>query len=241
MPLNIYDKNDNYLGFIKESYPYNSNVFLVALTSYKITDKDLKVDKMKDYLASLSSCKNILGKINEEKFKKAVDELLKEEAPEFKELDYEDYMKCLFLKNCSDISKCFNEDLKVNDIKGYILFNMDDIAIKNNHIVINEDLNYIEEKASVVDVPIFAKIMDYPLVYTDIMGIGEGFLLGADLADFSRRNHSHSTKLNILSGNFSDTINLPVHIFCKKDLNLQLYFNGTRIDQVFCDGVFYSF
>ena len=85
-----------------------------------------------------------------------------------------------------------------------------------------------------------AKIIDYPIVETDIMGGGEGFLLGANLSDVGGRNHAHSTRLLIKSGNFTNSLDLPVIINARKGMTIQLYYNEKEINQVFCDGVIYK-
>jgi len=71
------------------------------------------------------------------------------------------------------------------------------------------------------------------------MGFGEGVILGADLADMGGRNHSHETKLKIVSGNFQGNVILPYIVYTKKDMEIQLYVAENKIKMVFSDGIIY--
>ncbi|NLN48683.1 MAG: hypothetical protein GX154_06265, partial [Clostridiales bacterium] len=89
--------------------------------------------------------------------------------------------------------------------------------------------------------PIFGEITGYPLFYTDIMGLGEGFILGANISDFGGRNHSHETRLKIKSGNYEDIFDFPIIINARMGMGIQLYLGEKKIEQLYCDGSLYKF
>lgn len=119
----------------------------------------------------------------------------------------------------------------------------DKLNFEDGSAIMDETIDYFPKDIADVDVnaPIYAKIIDYPIIKTDIMEIGEGLLLGADLSDYGGRNHAHTTVLKILSGNCTMEIELPIIVYAKKDMTVNLYMSGDRIRKVFCDGIMYKF
>ena len=61
MPFNVSNKNRKYLGFIQSAYPNYTNVFMVASTDVKLSDKDFNIKKIKSELAGFLGCKSIFG------------------------------------------------------------------------------------------------------------------------------------------------------------------------------------
>ena len=84
MPFNVYDKNRKFLGFIQAAYSQYTNVFMVASTDIKLTDKDFNMNIIKSELAGYLGCKNILGKINESRLNKSIDNIINKEFSKFK-------------------------------------------------------------------------------------------------------------------------------------------------------------
>ena len=267
MPIDIYDKNGIHQGIIRNRYLDKDNIYLVAITDLNSSDINCNEDKMKKYLAGILKVKNLFGKVDEDRLKEEIDNLRNSgQYAIFQQLPYYDFIKYLFLKNYS--GKNIEEYLEINGfieemIKGYMFFDINKVEIIDNKFVINEDMDYIQSEAIDFDLipkktfpyfidhkenewnsnlkPIFAKVTGYPIIHTDIMGAGEGFLLGANLSDFGGRNHSHETRLRIKSGNCEEIFDFPIFINAKKDMNIQLYMGEKNIEQIFCDGVIYRF
>lgn len=239
MPFNVCDKSGNHIGFIAAPYGLYFNVFMAAVTTEKIDDQQIDLNVIKDRTAAFYGCKNIFGKVNDEKFQMAITGLLEGDYSNYKNLSYNDFLKFLALKDLRDINKlvAYNKE----DIKGYVLIDIEKLRFQDGTAFIDEDVDYTYECKVDKDVPIYAKIIDYPIIYTDVMGIGEGLLLGADFSDFGGRNHTHTTILNVLSGNFATKLELPAIIYAKKDMLVKLYMNNDKINKIFCDGIIYKF
>lgn len=264
MPLDIYDNQGNHLGIICDRYLDKDNVYMVAITDLTADDISFDEDKMKKHIAGVLKVKGIFGKIDEDRLREEIENLrMPEEKQEFQQLSYEDFMKYVFFKNYS--GKKIREYLELDGlhedcIKGYILYDMKKAEIDNGKLCIGDNVDYLgeliddnlipkNESPYLIDQredvkiykmkPIFAKVIGYPVFSTDIMGFGDGVLLGADLADMGGRNHSHETILKIVSGNFQGNVILPYIVYAKKDMELQLYVAENRIKMVFCDGVIY--
>lgn len=161
------------------------------------------------------------------------------ELDEIKGRNKDEFIKYLLLKNSTDVEKHICFDTK--NIKGYILLDIDKINIENNTVILNEDLDYIEDMKLDEETPVYARVATLPVVTTDIMGLGTGLLLGADIADLGGRNHIHTTRFKMQSGNSITDIEVPAQLGIRKGMNIQLYFNGNKISKVFCDGVIYVF
>lgn len=263
MPVDIYDRNQEHIGIIRERYIDTDNVYMVAITDLNSADIAIDEDKLKKYMAGIVKVKSIFGKIDEDRLKEEIEELRISE--QYEQLSYDDFIKYLFLKNYS--GKSIENYLEINGfreelIKGYILLDIKKIEIKNGKLCIDDEMDYIlnetidydlipknnspylidQRKDEITDKikPIFAKITGYPILQTDIMGFGEGFILGGDLADLGGRNHSHETILRIKSGSYEDNIVLPIIVFAKAGMPIQLYIDEKKIEKVFCDGVIYK-
>jgi hypothetical protein len=241
MPFNVYDKNRKYLGFIQSAYPQYNNVFMVASTDIKLDDGDFNISSMKSELASYLGCKNILGKINEQRFSKSIDNIIIKEFGKFKDNTYEELMKLVYLRilRYEEISQY--KSIETEQINAFFLLDINNIVIDNGSIIIDEEVDYIFNEKIGNLAPMVAKIIDYPRIQIDSVLSGQGMLLGADIADLSGRTHIHQTKLKIKSGNFSSNLNLPVELYLKKGDTIQIYITNRVIKRVFCDGIIYEF
>ena len=241
MPFNVYDRNRKYLGFIQSAYPQYTNVFMVASTDVKLTEKDFNVNNIKSELAAYLGCKNILGKINEPRLSKSIDNIINKEFSKFKENTYEDLLKLVYLRILRYEENFYYKNLKKEQINAYFLVDINNVIIENNYLIIDEEIDYISNEKLENLIPMVAKIIDYPRIQIDSMSSGQGLLLGADLADLSGRNHIHKTKLKIKSGNFAYELNLPVELYLKKGDTIQIFVDNKVIKRVFCDGIIYDF
>ncbi|MGH4140180.1 hypothetical protein [Clostridium sp.] len=241
MTFNVYDKNKKYLGFIQSAYPKYTNVFMVASTDVKLGDEDFQINNIKSELAGYLGCKSILGKINEPRLSKSIDNIIIKEFSKFKDNTYDELLKLVYLRVLRYEEKSYFKDIKNEQINAYFLLDVNKVVIKNNAMIIDEEIDYLNTEKLENNVPMVAKIMDYPRIQIDSMSSGQGLLLGADLADLAGRNHVHKTKLKIKSGNFAYELNLPVELYLKKGDTIQIYVDNRVIKRVFCDGIIYDF
>ncbi|MBU3129255.1 hypothetical protein LGL55_03860 [Clostridium tagluense] len=241
MPFNVYDRNRKYLGFIQSAYPQYTNVFMVASTDVKLSDNDFNINKIKSELAGFLGCKSILGKINELRLTKSIDNIIIKEFGKFKDNTYDELLKLVYLRILRYEEDVYYKSIKKEQINAYFLIDINNVVIENNSIIIDEEIDYINSEKLENQIPMVAKIIDYPRIQIDSISSGQGLLLGADLADLSLRNHVHKTKLKIKSGNFAYELNLPVELYLKKGDTIQIYVDNRVIKRVFCDGIIYDF
>ncbi|HEY5588049.1 MAG TPA: hypothetical protein VIK86_03730 [Candidatus Paceibacterota bacterium] len=241
MPFNVYDKNRKYLGFIQCAYSQYTNVFMVSSTDIKLDNKDFDINNIKSELAGYLGCKSILGKINEARLSKSIDNIINKEFIKFKESTYNELLKLVYLRILRYEEKFYNKSIKNEQINAYFLVDINKVIIENDCMIIDEEIDYINKEKFENLIPIVGKIIDYPRIQIDSMSSGQGLLLGADLADLSGRNHIHKTKLKIKSGNFSYELNLPVELYLKKGDTIQIFVDNRVIKRVFCDGIIYDF
>lgn len=241
MPFNVYDKNKKYLGFIQSAYPHYTNVFMVASTDIKLVDKDFNINNMKSELASFLGCKSILGKINEARLNKSIDNIIIKEFSKFKDNAYEELLKLVYLRILRYEENPRYKNIENEEINGYFLVDVNNVIIENNSMIIDEEIDYITNEKIGKLIPMVAKVTDYPRMQIDSMTSGQGLLLGADLADLAGRNHIHRTKLKMKSGNFTYEINFPVELYIKKDDTIQMYIDNRVIKRIFCNGIIYEF
>jgi len=241
MPFNVYDKNKKYLGFIQSAYPQYTNVFMVASTSIKLEEKDFHINNIKSELAGYLGCKSILGKINEPRLSKSIDNIINKEFARFKENTHDELLKLVYLRILRYEERIYYKSIEKEQINAYFLVDINNVVIENDSMFIDEQIDYISNEKLENNVPMVAKIIDYPRIQIDSMSSGQGLLLGADLADLAGRNHIHKTKLKIKSGNFSYELNLPVEVYLKKGDTIQIFVDNRVIKRVFCDGIIYDF
>lgn len=241
MPFNVYDKNKKYLGFIQSAYPQYTNVFMVASTSIKLEEKDFHINNIKSELAGYLGCKSILGKINEPRLSKSIDNIINKEFARFKENTHDELLKLVYLRILRYEERIYYKSIEKEQINAYFLVDINNVVIENDSMFIDEQIDYISNEKLENNVPMVAKIIDYPRIQIDSMSSGQGLLLGADLADLAGRNHIHKTKLKIKSGNFAYELNLPVEVYLKKGDTIQIFVDNRVIKRVFCDGIIYDF
>ncbi|MEK6263368.1 MAG: hypothetical protein N2B06_01065 [Clostridium sp.] len=241
MPFNVYDKNRKYLGFIQCAYQQYANVFMVASTNIKLEDKDFDIVKIKSKLAGFLGCKSILGKINEEKLSKSINNIITKEFGKFDDNTFEELLKLVYLRVLRYEQILQYKSIENEKVNSYFLLDINNVVIQNDSIIIDEEIDYISNETIGNLIPMVAKITDYPIIQIESMSSGQGLLLGADLDDLAGRKHIHKTKLKIKSGNFSFDLNLPVELYLKKGDTIQIYIDNRVIKRVFCNGIIYEF
>lgn len=241
MPFNVYNKKREYLGFIQAAYPQYTNVFMVASTDIKLTQEDFNINEVKSKLAGYLGCKSILGKINEQRFSKSIDNIIIKEFKKFKDNTYEELLKLVYLRMLRSEENFHYKKVDITQINAYFLIDINNVIIENDSIIMDEEIDYICNKKIGNLIPIVAKITDYPIIQIDSLMSGQGLLLGADLADLVGRSHIHRTKLKIKSGNFTYELNLPVELYIKIGDIIEMYVSNRVVKRIFCDGIIYEF
>lgn len=236
----------------------NRRIIQVALTDQRIEYLNFDYEKIKNYIAERHSAKTLLGKIKEEALK---DELYKHwedeksqmiaEGEDFKNLykefqpknfDEKFIFRLFHLKNRMDIEPYWlGETLR---IEGFVLYDLDEGSLYDDKtLLLEEPIEYIETTEEYKGLkPTHFVVAQRPELSIVGMGIGEGLLLGANISDFGGRNHVHSTKLKLLSGNAVYSTEIPIHIHGKKGMALKMYVDQEKNTPVafLCDGVLYT-
>ncbi len=246
MPFDICDTAGNHIGVIYRSFPGHNDIFLIALTELGADDLITDISGIETHVAAVLDCKNMLGKVNRDKLNDTLEAKLREDFSHTGITDKTDFLKYMSLKNAyvrgyQPIEKVIKADISASKINGYLLFDINKLKLRNGKVYLDTKTDYMSHETIGYGPPVFAKIIDYPVLYTDIMGTAEGFFWGANLSDFGGRNHAHTTAMKLLSGNCEKELELPVYIHARKGMNIQLYMEGGKISRVFCDGVVYRF
>ena len=63
-----------------------------------LQDKDFNINKIKSELAGFLGCKSILGKINEARLTKSIDNIIVKEFGKFKDNTYDELLKLVYLR-----------------------------------------------------------------------------------------------------------------------------------------------
>ncbi|OEF95694.1 hypothetical protein [Desulfuribacillus alkaliarsenatis] len=258
MAFNVCDTEGKHLGVIYKSYTagykhgtgiyYDRKTMLVALTDETIEDIMLDESKIIEESAKLHKCISVFGRINEQRLKEELELKYQAQQDTVGEMSPKDFMKYLLVRDLYEFERSLPINLDTSKIEGYILLDIMNSAPKEGRIEIDFDINSLsKEKLSAQEAtfegeelkPLFAKIVNYPRLSLDVMGTGEGLLLGS-LADLGGRNHTHETKLKIQSGNVELDFALPMHAYIKKGMDLKLYLKGKNVIKIFCDGIIYE-
>lgn len=241
MPFNVYDRNKKFLGFIQCAYPQYTNVFMAANTDVKLNDNDFNINKVKSELASFLGCKSMLGKINEPRLNKSIDNIITKELGKYKNNSREELLKLVYLRILRDEDNFHYKKIENSQIRSYFLVDISKAVIENDSVIIDEEIEFINTDKIGNDIPMVAMITEYPRIQIDSMLSGQGLLLGANLEDLVGRTHFHRTKLKIKSGNFISNLDLPVELYLKKGDTIQIYIDNRVIKRIFCDGIIYEF
>lgn len=231
MPINVCDKDGKHIGIVHKRYLYECNICMVALTDVKASELNVDIEKMKGYVASQYGCKKMFGKIGEEELREKIYGLFK--SVNNSTLRYEEFLAVAYLRDIPEkkIEDIIDERVLENRIKGYVLYDFKKLSFKQNSIVINENLEYINKQIEYDwdKIAVFAKIIDYPVVETRSYYIK------------LNESYEYTTKIKIVSGNYEDEIKLPTILDCKKNMSIILSATKKKIDKAFCDGRIYIF
>ena len=236
----------------------NRRIIQIALTDQKIEDQNFDYEKIKKVIAERHSLKTFLGKIKEDALQEELrnhweneKSRMETEGENFKNLyrnfqpkDFDEgFIYRLFhLKNRLDIEPYWLGE--TIHIEGYILYDLNEGSFYDDKtLLLEEPLDYILNKEEYNGLkPTHFVVADRPKVSIVGMGVGEGLLLGASLSDFGGRNHVHSTKLKLLSGNAVYFMEAPIHIHTKKGMPLTMYVDQDKNTAAafLCDEVLYT-
>lgn len=251
MPFNVCDAGGNHLGLILKRISFTdwdapaarSTVYMVALTGQKLNEKDVDMARIRSYIY-LYEDKKLFGRRSEERLKKAMEEKLEREYAHLRPIEYHVFLKYYFLEvnarwRGEDVEQYLRVSLPEHTIRGFILLDHHKVTLQNSTLVMTGETDCTGEKASGMPPPLFARVAGYPVHKIEFMGVGEGLRPGANLSDFTGRNHTHSTELKIVSGNVTRKMLLPFHLMVKKDQQVKLYLSGGEIRAVFTGEAFY--
>ncbi|WP_069650018.1 hypothetical protein [Caloranaerobacter ferrireducens] len=239
MPFDVYDINNRHMGVITSLFPNNTDILMVGITNLKISDIELDLTGLKNYIAELYGCKNIFGKIKEDKLVETLRNVWENKYKSYGEYNEKLLFRLLLLEQLCDIESFIKIDK--SKIYGYLLLDRKNIEMNGENIIIKENIDYIEANDGHNGTPIYGKVIDYPIITVENIGVGEGLLLRTDFSHFGGRNHIHKTKFKILSGNAILPITVPISLMIKKDMIVQIYLEKRNIKKIFCDGVFYMY
>ncbi|KPU26828.1 hypothetical protein TR13x_07925 [Caloranaerobacter sp. TR13] len=239
MPFDVYDINNKHIGVITTSFPNDTDILMISITDLKASDIDLDIDSIKMYVAELYGCKNILGKIKEDKLVEILLNIWGNKYKSYGEYNEKLLFRLLLLEQLCNIERFIRIDK--SKIYGYLLLDRKNVDINGENIIIKENIDYIEANVGENGIPIYGKVVDYPIITVENMGVGEGLLLGADFSDFGGRNHTHKTKFKLLSGNVILPITVPISLRIKRGMTVKIYLEKRNIKKIFCDGVFYTY
>lgn len=238
--FNVCDREGRHLGFV-----YNKSAsdegWQVALSKSSLDNNCINWELVKARLADLYESRNIWGKIKEEALLETVKaEWEKEKALDSK-LDYHPHTsvelyKIMLLISAGDFSDCIN--FKGLDIDGFVFLGTSLNFYDQENLLLDAELDYVTER--VLDTPpVFGIVADYPRIGINVMGVGEGLLLGANWSDFGGRNHTHATVVRFRSGKVDAEFFIPIQIAFKKGEPVQFYLDQGQITRVFYDGAIY--
>lgn len=229
MPIDVCDKNGNHIGVVHKRFMDKWNICMVALTDVRARELKVDIEKIKELVAAEFGCKKMFGKVKEDELREKMYELLKSENRNI--ISYEELMITVFLNHFSEkkIENFIDEKALENKIRGYILYDLNKLELKQNSIAVNQDLGYINEQLELDwdKTAIYAKIIDYPILETS------SYYIKLNEA------YEYTTKIKILSGNYEEEMKLSTILDCKKDMGISLVASKKKIDRVFCDGRIY--
>lgn len=236
----------------------NRRIVRIALTDQRIEDGNFNYEEIRKGIAERHGARNLMRKIKEDALQEELHKYWEKEKTQMKaakegqqnlyrdfqprEFDEKFIYRLYHLKNRFSIKPYWlGEELQ---IQGFIFYDLDEgILVDEKTLLLEEPLKYIETTEKYKELkPTYSVIAERPEVSILGMGIGEGLLLGANLSDFGGRNHVHSTKFKLLSGNAIYKISVPIHIHAKAGMNLTMYIDEDKNAPIafICDEVLYT-
>lgn len=236
----------------------NRRIVRIALTDQRVEDENFDYEEIKKGIAERHGARTLLRKIKEDALQEELQNYWEKEksrinAPEedYKKL-YRDFQPDAFdekfiyrlyhLKNRFKLNPYWLGDEL--HIQGFIYYDLDEgVLADEKTLLLEEPLEYIGTTEMYKEIkPTHFVVAERPEVSILGMGIGEGLLLGANISDFGGRNHVHSTKLKLLSGNAIHNTEVPIHIHAKGGMNLTMYINEEKNTPIafICDDVLYT-
>lgn len=240
MAFNVCDKNGAHIGIIMEKYPLTRDAYVVALTDLKTQDITIDYDGIKKHLSPIYDCETVFGRVKEERLNQVLKELWRDSFSHYGDFDYEYILRRLLLTYGLEVSEHVRWDFST--VRGYVLIDGKNLEFySQDYVIIRDTMDYLDLEEGLSDEPyVYGKIIDYPVIEVDVMGVGEGFLLGANFSDFGGRNHVHHTKLIIQSGNITRTVIFQIPLYVRKGMKILLHVKDNKIRRIFCDGIIYN-
>ena len=242
MPLTVADKSGKVLGVVVGHY---QNHLLVAHNRDKCFLEGLcPLDKLEQIAASRLNAKDLLGRIQAAK----LDNSLRTWWEQEQDLPAKSYEPQLAMRTLALTKRAYAPLKLFQTVKADYYFLCRDKKPSGGNIKIHLSESQLPICPEGLPFPaLLATVTKYPEVELEVAGVGETLFLGGGLNDLGGHNHTHSTRLRILSGDVETELDLPGIILTKKDELLALEikddkgtpsFNGSRI---FTGGVIYHY
>jgi hypothetical protein len=240
MALNVCDSKGNHLGFLSKTHPEAPAIFMLALTHERIEDAGFDLTRVVSYLAGEFKTKSRFGKVDEERLIQELEATYGSHG--FR--DHHELFRYAFIQKALELNRLdlFRwVDINTDHIQifGYLWLNIRILGVSSPCIEYDVALEHLPERPALDEAPVFATVIDIPVIKTEVMGAGEGLLLGASFSDFGGRNHSHHTSIRVISGNVKQRLSLPVMVPVKKGMAVELYYEEKNITKIYCDGLIY--
>lgn len=244
MAFNVCDKHGKHIGIVHKRFPISKhgtpNSVLVGITDKKLIDSDINLLSIKDFIATGYDCKTILGRIKEEKLAQVLKDIWEKDYSYLGPFNDKLLLKILLIQRKLE----YNESIAIdsNDLYGYILLRTDTFQFYDETtILIHEELDYIDYKERYSGIaPTYFKATSSAIIHLSVIGLAEG-LMFASIGDLGGRNHTHHTKISLLSGNITQTLEFPIQLYIKKDMPVTIYIESERIKAVLFDDILYTF
>lgn len=242
MALNVKDRNGRHLGFVCNTFLDYDDILMVSLTE-KVLDKNIfDMEDIEEYLSICFGCRTIFGKFHKEKFDAYIKSLLLGEYNKISYMDRNTFLRFLLIKHPKKLMELIHFDEKEDGVYGYLLLDINSIAIQGEDIILDEVLDYIDGENPLKAVPLFSKVIHYPTIFLDKESIGQGILFSKDMSkNFNNDNNIGGTKLKLISGNFKYDLEIPLKINIKKGNSIKLYLKENTLKCIFSDGIIYRF
>lgn len=236
MPINVKDNKGNHLGYIHGCLMEFRKCFLLAISDYVVEDYNLNFGKIDRIIAKVNGLTTWNGKIKEQEFNEFIREnkakvLAREEESYYDDTASDDnFVKKVLCVLSQEGGQDHNFDyLYINEpdlpIKGFLLVDINGLKYQGQSLILAEDIDYIDEVQLEDFMPIFGKITNTPKVIQSN-------------SIFEEYNDSHTTRLDVRSGNVDVVISPRMHIYCKKGMHIQ--FRGLEDKLIYCDEIIYQ-
>lgn len=113
MPFDVYDINNRHIGVITSLFPNDTDILMVSITDLKTSDIELDFTGIKNYIAELYGCKNILGKIKKDKLVEILQNVWENKYKSYGEYNEKLLFRLLLLKQLCDIERFIKIEIEM--------------------------------------------------------------------------------------------------------------------------------